>query len=438
MKKHNRLHVEKPQQAEAQPHSGADLQAEHSDAVQPVTDMHALHSPELNGRQQINAALESQRMQGNRYVQFKAEAGRRPHIDPETSLRIKDSLGQGEALPVEMQVRAQDSLGHDLSDVRLHTGSESDTLVRRTGAAAFTAGRDIFFRQDTFDPSTAKGAGLLGHELAHTVQQGGAINDGNVIEPCTDKALEDEADTAARSILDGEPYSVGSTTPGQLQFGDGWMSRAWDTVTGWFGGGEEHEEGARGAGGERGVGGQVCDMADELQDRLAMEFSQGIEYVLIVPLRDTTIAAITNQAVREALTEARSALRHLPFTVEWIKRVFDLCERESDIREAIRAFTEWGQIDAVSDPEGYAQAAGRALAAVGDLGSDFTPDAFGGIKRYFDILSGCRNIFTQLMHQADPERQLQRSGMFRSAPRYDQRIMDFMRSSEPEERGAGH
>ena len=58
----------------------------------------------------------------------------------------------------------------DFSFVKIHYDAESDQASRAIGAQAFTLGRDIFFRKDSFDPISAKGLSILGHELVHVQQ----------------------------------------------------------------------------------------------------------------------------------------------------------------------------------------------------------------------------------------------------------------------------
>ena len=62
-------------------------------------------------------------------------------------------------------------LGHDFSDVRVHTGAEADQAATSVGALAFTWGRDIVFRAGEFAPTAAAGRTLLAHELVHVSQQ---------------------------------------------------------------------------------------------------------------------------------------------------------------------------------------------------------------------------------------------------------------------------
>jgi hypothetical protein len=81
----------------------------------------------------------------------------------------------------------------DFSEVRVHVGPQAAAI----GALAFTAGTDIFFAQGRYQPQTTEGLRLLGHELAHVVQQ----KQGRVRNPLghgtaivRDQVLEAEAD----------------------------------------------------------------------------------------------------------------------------------------------------------------------------------------------------------------------------------------------------
>jgi proteasome lid subunit RPN8/RPN11 len=66
--------------------------------------------------------------------------------------------------------------GRDLSGVRVHAGAEAAESARALGAAAYTLGQSIVFGAGRYEPRTAAGRRLLGHELAHVIQQerGGA------------------------------------------------------------------------------------------------------------------------------------------------------------------------------------------------------------------------------------------------------------------------
>lgn len=119
----------------------------------------------------------------------------------------EDDLVQGKFNPVQRQEnnltgmpdsvkqQMEKSFHTDFSSVRIHPESSNAPEV---GALAYTQGTDIHFAPGQFKPDTSSGQQLLGHELAHVVQQqegrvqptteisGMAVND--------DVSLEHEAD----------------------------------------------------------------------------------------------------------------------------------------------------------------------------------------------------------------------------------------------------
>lgn len=117
----------------------------------------------------------------------------------------------GSPLPTTVQRTFESSLGVDLSGVRVHTGSESQTAAHAVGAKAYTVGNDIHFASGQYDPSSGGGQHLLAHEVAHTVQQSGgaAIRQNKLEVSAPQDALETEADRAADAMVAGLPAAVG-------------------------------------------------------------------------------------------------------------------------------------------------------------------------------------------------------------------------------------
>jgi len=95
-------------------------------------------------------------------------------LDSDTECRIQAATGGGQALPDSLQQSMGGAFGADFSGVRLHVGPESDQLNERIQARAFTVGSDVFVRRSDYSPGSPAGQHLIAHELAHTVQQGGA------------------------------------------------------------------------------------------------------------------------------------------------------------------------------------------------------------------------------------------------------------------------
>jgi len=80
--------------------------------------------------------------------------------------------GSGRPMPTTLRQQMEGAFGADFSGVRLHTGEHARALNDSMQAAAFTSGRDIFFRDGMPRAGHAGDQMLLAHELTHTVQQG--------------------------------------------------------------------------------------------------------------------------------------------------------------------------------------------------------------------------------------------------------------------------
>ena len=96
------------------------------------------------------------------------------------------------------------ALRADFSAVRVHIGPQAE----RIGAVAFTMGTHIYFAPGRFQPDTVQGQQLLGHELAHVVQQRqGRVRNpiGTGVAVVQDRILEAEAD---RMGLHASAYPV--------------------------------------------------------------------------------------------------------------------------------------------------------------------------------------------------------------------------------------
>ena len=96
-----------------------------------------------------------------------------PEVTPEIESGIEGARGGGSALPPGVQRSMENTMGADLSGVRVHSDDQADRLSRQLDARAFTSGQDIFFKQGEYNPGSRGGEELLAHEMAHTVQQGG-------------------------------------------------------------------------------------------------------------------------------------------------------------------------------------------------------------------------------------------------------------------------
>ncbi|MFG2995251.1 DUF4157 domain-containing protein [Streptomyces sp. NPDC048340] len=91
----------------------------------------------------------------------------------EDSARTVRDVTASEGSPLEEPVREEMEarLGHDFSDVRVHTDTAADESARAMGARAYTSGSHLVFQEGAFDPGSTDGATTLAHELTHVVQQ---------------------------------------------------------------------------------------------------------------------------------------------------------------------------------------------------------------------------------------------------------------------------
>lgn len=86
--------------------------------------------------------------------------------------------GGGSPLPADVREEMQGRLGHDFSDVRVHTDSAAHDSAKSVNAHAYTVGSNVVFQRDRYDPSSHEGKTMLAHELTHVVQQRSGPVDG--------------------------------------------------------------------------------------------------------------------------------------------------------------------------------------------------------------------------------------------------------------------
>jgi hypothetical protein len=99
----------------------------------------------------------------------------------------------GSPLPAPVQAKMEGALGQDFSGVRVHQGSEAESI----GADAYTRGEHIHFRPGLYAPESPSGQRLLGHELTHVAQQRAGrvpVPAGGGVPINADPGLEAEAD----------------------------------------------------------------------------------------------------------------------------------------------------------------------------------------------------------------------------------------------------
>ncbi len=121
----------------------------------------------------------------------------------------------GHPLPARVRSRFEQAFGADFSDVRVHRESTLPPSPLR----AFARGSHLHFAPTRFQPGTAAGDALIGHELAHVAQQRERrVMSDETADPDsgggapfnTDSGLEREASRLGERAARGEAVPVGS------------------------------------------------------------------------------------------------------------------------------------------------------------------------------------------------------------------------------------
>jgi hypothetical protein len=135
---------------------------------------------------------------------------RKPSGDASSETPASLPRGGGQALPGDVQAKMGAAFGADFASVRVHEGPH----VTDMGAAAYTQGADIHFAPGQYQPGSQGGQELIGHELAHVVQQSqgqvGATTQAKGVGINDDESLEREADEMGARAARGESASASS------------------------------------------------------------------------------------------------------------------------------------------------------------------------------------------------------------------------------------
>ena len=78
-------------------------------------------------------------------------------------------FGNSQALPQDVRLDMERQLGGDFRNVRVYPSSFAHGALE---SQAYTQGTDLHFAPGEYAPYSTGGRELLGHELAHVVQQG--------------------------------------------------------------------------------------------------------------------------------------------------------------------------------------------------------------------------------------------------------------------------
>jgi Domain of unknown function (DUF4157) len=119
----------------------------------------------------------------------------------------------GQPLDAETRAFMEPRFGFDFSQVRVHTDANAAQSASAIDSRAYAVGSHVVFAAGSYAPDTLAGKALLGHELAHVVQQRATAVSPDHHLRVGDRGdpLEGEAASyARRAMTSGAPGSVGS------------------------------------------------------------------------------------------------------------------------------------------------------------------------------------------------------------------------------------
>ena len=149
------------------------------------------------------------------------ELQRRPdrHGTPAMAPPLVHEVLRSPGRPLDPKTRdfMEPRLGQDFSRVRVHTDAKAAESARDVHALAYTVGSDVVFAAEQYAPFRKTGKRLLAHELAHTIQQGGASRGTGIEIGGVDNPHEREADRLADAVMAGDRrQTVSKSAPSML------------------------------------------------------------------------------------------------------------------------------------------------------------------------------------------------------------------------------
>lgn len=125
---------------------------------------------------------------------FKSDTGS-PTVS-QSPQSVMSSLGKGTPMEGGTRSKMETAFGTSFAGVEIHNDAKAAQLSSGMNARAFTVGNHIAFAEGEYQPGNVVGDALIAHELAHTQQQEGGIDEKSAGNAGYGQ-LEEDADSAA-------------------------------------------------------------------------------------------------------------------------------------------------------------------------------------------------------------------------------------------------
>ncbi len=126
--------------------------------------------PALNRAARTLSGIAPRRLQGVQ-LQRKGSSRGGQTAPPSVAEVLRSS---GERMDGSTRSFMESRMGHDFSQVSVHTGARAAESARAVQASAYTFGNHIVFGSGAYAPGAPEGRRLLAHELTHVAQQQGS------------------------------------------------------------------------------------------------------------------------------------------------------------------------------------------------------------------------------------------------------------------------
>jgi hypothetical protein len=157
-----------------------------------------------------SGAMHLQRMAGNAAMGALVQRKSSGEQEEGSASPVHDVIGKGGGSTLDAGVRGEmeAKMGHDFSDVKVHTGSDAANASKSVQAQAFTVGNEIVFNEGKYNPSSPEGQRTIAHELTHVVQQrngsvDGTPREGGISVSDPGDKFEQEAEANADVVMSG-------------------------------------------------------------------------------------------------------------------------------------------------------------------------------------------------------------------------------------------
>lgn len=120
--------------------------------------------------------------------------------------RLSRGSGRPLTLPDQVQSSIEQHFGHSIDNLRFRESSDVESI----GTKAYARGDEIHFAPGQFHPDTALGRKMIGHEVAHILQQAkGGLGNGGELN--VDRSMEDRADVQGDAVASMAPAGGAET-----------------------------------------------------------------------------------------------------------------------------------------------------------------------------------------------------------------------------------